>query len=174
MKKLQEYLSFKTESENKRNELMLEVDKELIPFFDNHPLVKKALTDIDSSKEYTIDQYGDLYLLASLNLSEFKKDDLVVWLDRYFSNETDYTLDIEYEAILNFQGDDYIAVSDDGDIYQSSKCIIKKSDYDSETERNELIEAHMEKTGCFPGVFSIDHYGNVTFIDTTKKENENA
>ena len=36
-----------------------------------------------------------------------------------------------------------------------------------EVKRNELIEAYMEKTGCFPGVLSDDDHGNLFLVNTT-------
>ena len=43
--------------------------------------------------------------------------------------------------------------------------------YDT-AKRNRLIEEYMEKTGCYPGVFSSDRHGNVFAVNT--KENQNA
>jgi hypothetical protein len=40
----------------------------------------------------------------------------------------------------------------------------------SNAKRNRLIKAHMEKTGCFPGVFRADDHGNVFPVNTQEKE----
>lgn len=61
-----------------------------------------------------------------------------------------------------------IIINTDGDVIDqdSGRCFLKKSEYESEEERNEKIEQHMEKTGHFPNVFEIDRFGGVELIST--------
>ena len=57
-------------------------------------------------------------------------------------------------------------------VWLNSKCIIEESSYTdddgevNETKRNALIEAYMDKSGFFPGVFRTDSHGNVFAIKT--------
>lgn len=50
--------------------------------------------------------------------------------------------------------------------------MIPERDYKSDGEdvdvikRNALIEAYMERSGYFPGVFRVDQRGNVSLVDT--------
>ena len=83
-------------------------------------------------------------------------------------------VDFQNDVLMYSQGP-CIVVNNEGDVLDtdSGKWFIKKNDYlDEETgkfdisKRNELIEAYMEKTGYFPGVFESDYYGNLR-IDRT-------
>jgi hypothetical protein len=47
---------------------------------------------------------------------------------------------------------------------------IEYRDYFDEYQlRNGLVERHMEKTGCYPGVFRVTQYGDVFPVNTQKK-----
>jgi len=59
-----------------------------------------------------------------------------------------------------------IVINEDGDVYQEGNFFIDHNDYSNVSERNELIEKHMDKTGVYPGVYLSDYYGNLTAIKT--------
>lgn len=76
-------------------------------------------------------------------------------------------------------GSDQILIVDsaifavDRGVYQSGEKIIPESDYlgdggeVDEERRNALIEAHMERTGFYPGVFLCSHHGNSLYPVST-------
>lgn len=82
-------------------------------------------------------------------------------------------VDFENDCLMLCIGE-CIVINEDGDIFDSTKCIIHRSDYSLDdgdgdadfTKRNKLIEAHMEKTGFFPSVIRQDRHGNVFYVDT--------
>jgi len=66
-----------------------------------------------------------------------------------------------------------IVIDNDGGVYDqdAAKVIVKKTDYETDEERNALIEAWMEKSGYFPSVVRCDYYGNpLGYVSTKEKE----
>ena len=89
------------------------------------------------------------------------------YFDDYMSNEC-FQVDWENECLLYSLGP-CILINAEGDIYDqdSREWIIRKDEYDGKRERNILIEAYMESTGCFPAVVQADSYDNLSFVKTS-------
>lgn len=77
-----------------------------------------------------------------------------------------FTIDWDNDVVMQCLGDDNITINDDGDVFEGSKLIISHRNYTDDADRNAQIEAHMEKSGYFPGVFYSDRHGNLTIINT--------
>jgi len=130
--------------------------------------VEQALANLENSNNYSLDECGWVcqWIRASF------LSDIPCSHREYFELYLDYgfTVDWTNDVIMNGIGPDEILVNqDDGDVYQSGKCIIARSDYTDEIECNRLIEAYMERTGYYPGVFECDRYGNIRLINTQVK-----
>lgn len=87
-----------------------------------------------------------------------------------FLSETHYiNCDFDNGAVTMGLGQS-ITIDHRGDVYDqdSGKTIINRKDYETEEERNTLIEAWMDKTGYFPAVIESDSHGHIHFVDTKK------
>ena len=128
-----------------------------------------AAVEFNSKQQFGLDENGDLYAWARYVPKQEYRDNKAILslLEDYIDNEG-YRFDIKNDALINFQGE-CITINEDGDVFDASKCIIERSDYSTEAERNALIEAHMEQTGCYPGVFKVSRYGNVQLVNTQPK-----
>lgn len=137
----------------------------------------KVFTALEMSNDYCYDKYGEIQhwirateLLAMIPkqareyFSEYVNESYCAYVD--WENDTVYALD-HGNIIINHEGD---IIDTDSD-----KWIIKHTDYQDDNgdydlnKRNELIEAYMEKTGYYPGVFKQDYYGDLTAISTVPK-----
>lgn len=140
--------------------------------FENDSQLMKDLRNAENASLYEANEDGlySLYRAISLeNYIECKE-----YLEQFVS---DYGLSVNWKdsCLMNYLGDDNIMIQDDtrrdNGVWQGHKLIIEESEYIEnnevdENKRNALIEAHMEKTGNFPGVFRITQYGDVTFVKT--------
>lgn len=88
---------------------------------------------------------------------------------REHASQLGFNVDFEQGILLNLLSNEEITVNEDGDVFEGSKLIIHRDNYDNEMERNAQIETHMARTGYFPGVFLTDRHGNITPIDTKEK-----
>ena len=140
--------------------------------FDDSGAIKAMMAKVENSTDYRFDEYGEIVSYHYVDLSDFKdsKKYLVQYLRRSYCAD----LDLVNECITYSQGE-CIVIQDetrrDNGVWLNSKLIIDESKYKdengvNETKRNELIEAYMEKTGYFPGVFRSDSYGNVFSVST--------
>jgi hypothetical protein len=139
--------------------------------------IAKAFANLDKSNDYCYNQHGEIQhwihaheLLAMVPkqareyFAEYINDYHCAYID--WDNDTLYYLG-HGEIVINHEGDIY-----DGD---SQKWIIKRDDYRDDNgdydldKRNELIEAYMEKSGYYPGVFESDYNGNLTAVSTQPK-----
>lgn len=87
--------------------------------------------------------------------------------------------DYENDCLLQSLGDDHYQIQDDtrrdNGVWQGTRRVIDESDYldasgdVDEDKRNALIEADMERSGCFPGVFRVTNQGDIYPVDTRKK-----
>lgn len=164
--KLETLVQKKIELETKHNETIVDlsskhneviekldtkIDKLLKPMLDNNKGLQKALKDLEARNDnctITYDEYGELQAFVTYQFkNELHHDFLNRYLEGYcidYSNGDDGNY-ASLQMIL-----DAIVVTIEGDIYQGTTKIIKNSDYQNETDRNILIEKHMEKTGEFP------------------------
>lgn len=134
--------------------------------FDDSTALQRNLVNAESASMYGSDSSG-IYSWYRIDTSKFS--DALDELKEYIEDQGCFTLDVDNECIMNYQGP-CIIINDDGDVLDedSGKWIVSKHDYNSETERNALIEGWMEKQGYFPGVFHSDRHGNVSLVSTTK------
>ena len=141
--------------------------------FASDKYIKQALLKVQSSNEYTFDTDGELcsWIRFEPNTEYLDKGPVQDLLNEFLQNEF-VIWDTDCNALLSHQGG-YIQINEDGDVFNcegpSCKVIINASDYSSDTERNELIEAWMHKNGYFPGVFQVSRYGDVRLINTQPK-----
>ncbi len=132
--------------------------------------IEIALRELDHSFEYCQHESGDIQNWVRANeLLDLVPEDSREYFDNYLSNFGTY-VDWENETLYSLDGGNFI-INDDGDVYDSDsgKFIILKSEYDGCDERDSLIEKHMENTGYYPGVFSVDRHGNVFLVNTVGK-----
>jgi len=132
---------------------------------------QKILVAVENSTELTQtehDEYPSQWVRADFSTlidvsSEFERDLLKQW---FLSNHC-VSIDFQNDC-ANYSIGPCILVNHDGDILdqESGEWVISKNDYESKEERNALIEAHMEKTGCFPNTIQADYYGNMSYIKT--------
>lgn len=100
------------------------------------------------------------------------------YLESYVEDQHFLRVDFAENALIQNLGGDEIVIQaylgQDSGIYQCGKLIVSPSEYYADgsvdiTERNRLIEAHMERTGCFPGVFEVSYYGDITPVNTSEE-----
>ena len=150
--------------------LQLEYNK----LFDKSKELAKAVSFTEQASEYRFDQYGEIqsvYHFSELDLYSECREYLEAWL-------SDYCIIVDWnsDCLLFNQGESLIIQDDtrrDNGVWLSGKCVVNETEYKvdgevDEDKRNELIEAHMEKTGYFPGVFRADQHGNVFPVSTLK------
>jgi hypothetical protein len=141
--------------------------------FDDMSVLRDAITKVEASNEYTWESRGeDICSWIRFDTKSF--DDCAEYLKEYLRNEHYVEIDFENDALLYSMGPSII-INEDGDVLDQDgdKWFINKDDYRDEDsgdlnegKRNELIEAYMEKTGCYPGVFRTDRHGNVFAVST--------
>lgn len=146
--------------------------------FDDMTQLRKAVNALECSDDYATNEYGDIISWTRFDTSDFK--DCQNYLKEYMRDSYCVDVDFQNDALSMSHGDDNLIIQDDSrhsrdnGVWQSHKQIIAESDYKTEdgeideTKRNELIEAYMEKTGHFPGVYRIDYHGNVFSVNTAK------
>ncbi len=133
--------------------------------------IRDAVNALELSNEYATDRHGEICQWVRFDSKPFKE--CRTYFETYLQNEHFVNVDWSNGTLEASQGPS-IVINDDGDVYDQDNdtFIIDVSDYRDaegtldEPKRNELIEKYMEKTGYFPGVFSVDRNGNVFPIDT--------
>lgn len=140
--------------------------------------LRKAIAACETSNEYGIDQYGEIYSWTRFDTSDYQS--VCDYLDTWLSEQSCMSIDWECDALRNRQGD-CITINDcygrdNGDVYYEGKLIVDSKQYrDSETGemdtgvRNTLIEAWMKQHGTFPGVFRCTEHGDVFPVNTQAK-----
>jgi hypothetical protein len=139
------------------------------------PTWTALITKLESSDEYGSDEGGIYHWVRAYGMTDDKaeREYLAAWLSEYHCVYADFANDA-----LKAHDGGCLIINEDGDVYDedSGKRIVDRADYlDEEGEedeelRNALIEAWMERTGYFPGVFTHDRHGNVFPVSTLKKE----
>lgn len=156
----------KKELEEIKNKITKEFEKE----FDKIEEIKQWATLVENANDYMYNEFGEIsQWVRCESVDKFKE--YKVELNNYLS-ENDYFFYIDFEnSCLISQGrPDEIVINHEGHVFLEHNVIIDKSEYETEEERNTLIENYMESTGCFPGVFYQDYYGNLEIVNTKNKE----
>ena len=149
-----------------------ELQKEWNKVFEQLPQLTDTVSMVENSRDYCWDMHGEIVSWLRFYPKEFL--DCKEYFKVYMRENHCIEVDFQNDALMYSQGP-CIVINNDGDVLDQDgdKWFIKKNDYlDEETgkfdisKRNELIEAYMEKTGCFPGVFESDYYGNLRTVKT--------
>lgn len=164
---------------NQVNSDVCEIESELQTawndVFKNMPVILDAVSKLEQSNDYTWDKYGEIAsYIRFYDLSDFKE--CRQYFETFMQEYHFVTVDWDNDCLVYNQGE-CITIQDDtrhdNGIWLNSKCIIEESSYTdddgevNETKRNALIEAYMDKSGFFPGVFRTDSHGNVFPVKTS-------
>lgn len=137
--------------------------------------IKKLVSEVESSRELTSvanDEWLHQWKRVDFSKIIDPTDELQrEILKEHLSNDHHVDCDFKNDCVSLSIGP-VIMIYDDGVVYDqdSQKQILSKKDYESEAERNKLIEAHMEETGCFPAVVRYDYHGNAFYVNTKDKK----
>ncbi len=162
------------ESDSVQNELQLEYNK----VFNDSTVLKELVSKLESSQEYGLDEYGEIYAWVRANLSDFQ--DCQAYLSEWFSEQC-IRVDFKNDAIMALQGETLNIQDDsrhkrDNGVWLNHDQVIPEFNYtehDGEiniAKRNQLIEEYMKDSGYFPGVFRVDQHGNVFLVNTIAKD----
>ena len=145
--------------------------------FKNDKQLEKDAENALNASEYMLEDDG-LYtwFRVKINLEDYS--DCKEYFEEWISDKYGLSVGWQHGCFMNYHGDDFISIQDDAGrgngVWQNNKCIIDEQEYKNEdgsineARRNELIENHMEKDGCFPGVFRVTRYGDVFHVNTQK------
>lgn len=139
------------------------IQEEYNKVFDKDTYVQTAIKALESGGEYTTDKYGEIQRWIRFETEKYKG--CLDELSNYLSENHCMYLDSVNDCIQSSEGESLI-INDDGDIFLGNKVVIDSNEYETESERNRLIEEYMEKSGYYPGVFRHDRYGNVSLVNT--------
>lgn len=137
--------------------------------------LQKLVTQLQDSKELTQiehDDYFHTWIRADFSkFIDIKNAFQCELFSQYMSENHFCEADFKNDCLSTSIGP-AILINHDGDVLDqdSSKWFLKKSDYEDETERNEMIENYMDKHGYFPSVIRCDYYGNAFFQNTIGKK----
>jgi hypothetical protein len=135
-------------------------------------VIRDAVTKLESSQDFIWDKYGEISsYLRFYELSDFVE--CRSYFETYMYDSHFVNVDWENDCLTYNQGFN-IVINEDGDVYDQDgdKFFLNKNDYKNDsgeldvTKRNALIEEYMQKTGCFPTVFSSDRHGNIFVVNT--------
>jgi hypothetical protein len=151
-----------------------QLQSEFNKVFDKMPELQAAISQVQDSQEYSFDSLGEVVSWLRFDFSPFS--DCLDYLQGYLSETHCIYTDLNNDCLTYSQGESIVVQDDagrDNGVYLADKCIINESEYKNdgevdETKRNALIEAYMEKTGYFPGVFRCDRGGRVYSVKTLK------
>lgn len=155
----------------KASDIEIKLQHEYDKVFAKHKELNKAITGVERSTDYAWDNHGEIVSWIRFDVSDFEGCES--YLKEYLRDSHDISLDFD-NGILSYSLGTNIVINDDGDVYDQDgdKFFINKDDYRDddgnldESKRNKLIEEYMEKTGCYPGVFSSDRHGNIFSVNT--------
>jgi len=140
---------------------------------DKNKKLKSAIKKLESSKDLcsTEDEYFSCWI--RFNASDYIDTDSELekrTFDRYLAENYFANIDCNNDALMMSIGP-CILINDEGDVLDqdSGKWVIQNTDYETESERNKLIEKYMEKHGYFPSVISCDRYDNAYYMNTKKR-----
>lgn len=151
---------------SKRDDIEAKLQAEYNKLFNADEILHAALRALESSNDYTLEDF-EVWQWVRFDLAEYTP--VLKYLDNYLS---DYGIQLDKQNdVLILSCSPSIIINEDGDVYDedSQKWIVSEDDYRTRDERNQLIEAYMERTSCYPGVFEVGRYGDVTLVNTQKK-----
>ena len=145
--------------------------------FQDSQTIKEFIAQLKRSNEYALDAYGEIESFVRVDLSDYQNcsDQLINYLSDYHGIRADF----DNSVLTSSQGESITIQDDsrwknDNGVWLGSDQIIAETEYCEDNEvieekRNELIEAYMERTGYFPGVFRVTQNGDVFLVNTNKK-----
>lgn len=153
-----------------------QLDAEYSKVFAKDKDIEKALANLEQASMYGFDRYGEIIRWFRFNGLEDIPENARNAFEAY---ALDYCAYVNWEdsTLYTFEGDSLVIQSDtrhDNGVWINGKCVIDEAEYKNEDgeidedKRNALIEAYMEKTGYFPGVFRVDYHGNIFPVNTCK------
>jgi len=154
----------------------VQLQKEFNKMLDNDISFQKALNNAENASDY---QYA-VYCNVESWFRYLELDDVPEEHREYFEeyvSDKCISIDWNNSCFLMNQGDCLIIQDDtrrDNGVWLNGKIVIDESEYKVEGDvdedlRNSLIEAYMEKSGFFPGVFRVTQHGDVFLVNTTPK-----
>jgi len=160
----------KLEGSKAENKIHAEIQKELDPIFEADSDLQADKAKLENYKFDGYDLDPDSLVngwVRAHSIEKYKEFEfyLSVYLDGTYC-------DFEYSTLRNCLGECILINEEDRDVFLNSKCIVEADSYETEAERNSLIEACMESDGYFPDVFEVDRDGNLSQV-LIKPENEN-
>jgi hypothetical protein len=144
-------------------------------------LLQRMLEHLESGTGvvYQGNECGDIEAHLSMEELDEISERERPYFDEYLTHKSCGYVNWDDKTLYICLGSEEITIQDDtrhdNGVWQNHKCIIDESEYKSddgeidEEKRNELIEAHMEKSGCFPGVFHVTQHGDIFPISTQPK-----
>lgn len=132
-------------------------------------LVKEMISSVENSKDLTqsYEYYQQFVRVDFSKLIDLESDLQKEALSDIFSEGYGLIVDYQNDCLLMDIGP-AILINHEGDVLDqdSGKWIISKNDYETEEQRNELIESYMNKSGYFPAIIKIDYHGNANYVNT--------
>lgn len=155
-----------------KNELKMAFEKK----FDADKILQNDIKLVQDSKELTTienDEWLAQWHRFKYNLP-IDSDELDLLKD-YLSENHLIQLDVKNEC-LTYSIGPCIIINDDGSVYdqESNKWIFKTDNYESIEQRDQAIEAWMDKNGYFPSVVKADRYNNYFYYSTQGKNKYNT
>jgi len=131
-------------------------------------VVTDTLKALNDTKEYDTDSHGEIRRWAYVRsaLDQIPTEAREAFEAHVNDLECAY-IDWEVGTVYTLECGNLI-INDDGDVLDtdSGKWVIQNHEYDDDTQRNNLIEQYMEKSGYYPNVFKQDRHGNVFWVNT--------
>lgn len=175
-------------SEHDQLKIALESEIQLIlnKKFDANKTLQKAINKLSKDPEgYMYNEVQDIDGWVRFSTKDLEKND-IPYFQAYLDDTAEkhgcnYYFDSKNELLLSGQGwDNYVIQAGycrgDHGVWQGHKLVIKASEYTEDrqvnvSKRNELIEDHMKKTGCYPAVFLLDNDCNdLKFVNTQPRK----
>lgn len=159
--------------------LHADLQAEWSKLFARDKTLERALTALDSASEYAMDEHGEIYRWYRWSALADIPHDAREYFEAYVQDQACATIDWDNECLQAHEGESIVIQDEhgrDNGVWLASKCIIDESSYRDEAgevdeaKRNALIEAHMKRSGYFPGVFRITQHGDVYFVNTQAKK----
>jgi hypothetical protein len=168
----------KREASERISTLSEKLQAEYFKLFDDLGWVKGIEAKLYASKYWSTDEF-DGYPQQWERFEELKTIPKIAreYFQEYVNDLLSISIDWKNDVISLNYGPAVIVDLSEGYAYDqdAKKEILKCKDFDSELEFKKAIEAYMESTGVFSGVFKTNKYGNIIPYDTqSKKESDYA
>jgi len=159
------------EIEKTENQLK-ELKEKYFSIIDDITAVKNIVLELEKSTDIARDNCDGWPCSYIFVPDDIKENDLFEYIKEYLAEY--HGIFTENDSFILSHGPSII-IQDDGTVWDQDayKIIIEKNEYSNEKELFEMIENYMKKTGCFPGVYTSDYYGEISgFINTQKYKTE--